>query len=437
MTIRDAGPAPVGSASAADGASADRRRFRLRRRGRDPGGSQDDARLRRARDECADRRHRAELARRAGLVGDAREAVRAQFRSVVDDIGVDAIKTGMLGRRARARWSPTCSPPCPSAPRWCSTRSAWSKHGDPLIDDDAVAALRTLLFPLRHRGHPEPGTRRGLLAAAGLRGRVRRRWRRPCSASAPRWVLVKGGHAAGDPTDVLSRTGVPVQDLRGARGKSTPTPTARAARWPRRIACRLALGDDVPGRRLGRPRGYVIGAIAGGFPLGAGIGPTDHLWGPASHLGRRPASLSEARAGRVKPEQGSDAGGGWRRHRAWRPACLPHRGREPAGTSTGAGRRRGRPEARPTVARRPAPRGVGRVRARVAGAGARPEDTLPGTGSRRGSRTWLVRAPRRSSKAREAAASLLVRIGRGLLGVWSASPTSGRLGAPARRQRRP
>jgi hydroxymethylpyrimidine/phosphomethylpyrimidine kinase len=36
---------------------------------------------------------------------------------------------------------------------------------------------------------------------------------------------------------------------------------------------------------------YVTGAIAGGFALGSGIGPTDHLWELRDHLPtRKPTS---------------------------------------------------------------------------------------------------------------------------------------------------
>ena len=43
------------------------------------------------------------------------------------------------------------------------------------------------------------------------------------------------------------------------------------------LASELALGRNVPDAMTAAKR-YVTGAIAGGFPLGDGIGPTDHLW---------------------------------------------------------------------------------------------------------------------------------------------------------------
>jgi hydroxymethylpyrimidine/phosphomethylpyrimidine kinase len=43
------------------------------------------------------------------------------------------------------------------------------------------------------------------------------------------------------------------------------------------VASRLALGDPLPAA-VAAAKDYVTGAIAAGFPLGAGIGPVDHAW---------------------------------------------------------------------------------------------------------------------------------------------------------------
>ena len=82
------------------------------------------------------------------------EAIRAQFRSVVDDIGVDAVKIGMLGnagdgRPASRSLVADLDPPVPLV----VDPVCVSKHGDRLIDQAALGALRTLLFPLRHDDH--------------------------------------------------------------------------------------------------------------------------------------------------------------------------------------------------------------------------------------------------------------------------------------------
>ncbi len=49
------------------------------------------------------------------------------------------------------------------------------------------------------------------------------------------------------------------------------------------IASRLGSGDDVMSA-VAAAKTYISGAVAAGFPLGAGIGPTDHLWRLRPHL---------------------------------------------------------------------------------------------------------------------------------------------------------
>jgi hydroxymethylpyrimidine/phosphomethylpyrimidine kinase len=89
-------------------------------------------------------------------------------------------------------------------------------------------------------------------------------------------VLVKGGHAEGDPTDVLVGRGTCARSFTAARDDNAHT-HGTGCTLASALASRLALGDDVP-TAVAAAKAYVTGAIAGGFALGAGIGPTDHLW---------------------------------------------------------------------------------------------------------------------------------------------------------------
>jgi hydroxymethylpyrimidine/phosphomethylpyrimidine kinase len=103
------------------------------------------------------------------------------------------------------------------------------------------------------------------------------------SALGPRWVLVKGGHLPGNPVDLLfdgqRAIRFPGQRIVSRHTHGTGCTLASA------IASYLALGADVPGA-VESAKDYVTGAIGGGFPLGAGIGPVDHGWRI-----RQPASL--------------------------------------------------------------------------------------------------------------------------------------------------
>ena len=94
-------------------------------------------------------------------------------------------------------------------------------------------------------------------------------------ALGPDWVLIKGGHLPGDPVDLLfdgtteHRFTAPRLDNMHTHGTGCTLASA--------IAAQLARGDDVV-TAVGRAKEYVTGAIAHGFPLGAGIGPVDHAW---------------------------------------------------------------------------------------------------------------------------------------------------------------
>jgi hydroxymethylpyrimidine/phosphomethylpyrimidine kinase len=199
--------------------------------------------------------------------------VTAQLRSVIDDIGVDAVKTGMLGSAAvtevvadglRGLTVPLVVDPV-----------AVSKHGDPLLDADAVEGLCRRLLPLATIVTPN------LDEAAVLTGAVvtdlgdMREAAQVLLAMGPAWVLVKGGHLAGDPVDLLTDgtdellVGGPRLDNAHTHGTGCSLASA--------IASRLALGQGVP-EAVSGARVWLQGAIAGGFALGSGIGPVDHGW---------------------------------------------------------------------------------------------------------------------------------------------------------------
>jgi hydroxymethylpyrimidine/phosphomethylpyrimidine kinase len=201
------------------------------------------------------------------------QAVRAQLDSVLDDIGAQAIKTGMLASaeivlavsdRLSAVDAPVVIDPV-----------AVSKHGDSLLSPGALDALKTDLLPLATVVTPN------LLEAELLTGmtitdeNAMLAAARQIASHGPRWVLVKGGHLPGNPVDLLFGDGqvirFPGQRIASRHTHGTGCTLASA------IASHLALGADVP-TAVESAKEYVTGAIDGGFPLGAGIGPVDHGW---------------------------------------------------------------------------------------------------------------------------------------------------------------
>lgn len=201
------------------------------------------------------------------------EAVDAQLAAVIDDIGVDAVKTGMLAgpelvrvtatRLADAGAPVVVDPVCVS------------KHGDALLVPEAVDAIKCALLPIATVVTPNLAEVTRLTGVTVDGPADLRKGADALLALGPAWVLVKGGHLDGDAVDLLT-DGDTAIELTASRLDNTHTHgtgcTLAAA-----IASYLALGEPlVDAVRLAKD--YVTGAIAAGFPLGAGIGPVDHGW---------------------------------------------------------------------------------------------------------------------------------------------------------------
>ncbi|MEU9557917.1 bifunctional hydroxymethylpyrimidine kinase/phosphomethylpyrimidine kinase [Streptomyces fumanus] len=201
------------------------------------------------------------------------EAVRAQYRSVVDDIGVQAVKTGML---ATAELVETVAGLLADtdAPAVVDPVGV-SKHGDALLAASALDSVRTKLLPLATVATPNLDE---VTQLTGVRVESEAGMRRAASALleyGPRWALIKGGHLPGEPVDLLTDGSeehwlrAPRHDNRHTHGTGCTLASA--------IAAYLAHGRPVVAA-VTAAKEYVTGAIAAGFPLGGGIGPVDHAW---------------------------------------------------------------------------------------------------------------------------------------------------------------
>ncbi|MFG3020598.1 bifunctional hydroxymethylpyrimidine kinase/phosphomethylpyrimidine kinase [Streptomyces sp. NPDC048254] len=200
-------------------------------------------------------------------------AVRAQYRSVVDDIGVDAVKTGMLSSaelvETVAELIAGTDAPVVVDP------VGVSKHGDSLLAASALDSVRTKLLPLATVATPNLDE---VAQLTGVQVESETELRRAAAAVlsyGPKWVLIKGGHLPGAAVDLLTdgteefRLRAPRHDNRHTHGTGCTLASA--------IASQLAKGRSVP-EAVAAAKEYVTGAIAAGFALGAGIGPVDHGW---------------------------------------------------------------------------------------------------------------------------------------------------------------
>jgi hydroxymethylpyrimidine/phosphomethylpyrimidine kinase len=204
------------------------------------------------------------------------EAVSAQIRAVVEDIGVDAAKTGMLAsaRIVDAVVEALGEVRCPNLvvdPVFAS------KHGHSLLDDDAVNALRRRLLPLATLATPNLPEAGGLIG-----GRVETRddmaaAARDLHSLGARAVLVKGGHQ-GDPATSadLFYDGEREEWLEAAR-VATPHTHGTGCTLAAAIAAHLARGEELlDAVRAGKA--FVTEAIRHALQIGSGIGPVDQLW---------------------------------------------------------------------------------------------------------------------------------------------------------------
>ena len=204
------------------------------------------------------------------------EQVEAQFRSVVDDIGVDAVKTGMLASAPMVRLVASLLRTLPAGVPIVVDPVSVSKHGDALLAEDAMSAVREEIVPLATVLTPNL-TELGPVAGVDLHTPEDRELAAKTLLDAgARWVLVKGGHDAGPvAVDVLHGPGMrteysaPRADNRHTHGTGCTLASA--------IASYLARGYDVPAA-VGAAKEYISGAVAAGFALGGGIGPVDHAW---------------------------------------------------------------------------------------------------------------------------------------------------------------
>ena len=208
------------------------------------------------------------------------DMLAAQIDAVVEDIGVDAVKVGMLH----------------SAPTIEAVAAALERHhlrrvvldpvmvatsGAALIDPSAIAALVRLMFPLALLVTPN------LDEAALLVGRPIHTEADMADAArqlldmGARAVLLKGGHLAGGTVaDLLLQAGLPPLWMRAPR-LDTPNTHGTGCTLSSAIAARLALGDDMP-QAVQTARDFVRGALAAGARVrtGAGSGPLNHGFAP-------------------------------------------------------------------------------------------------------------------------------------------------------------
>jgi hydroxymethylpyrimidine/phosphomethylpyrimidine kinase len=202
------------------------------------------------------------------------ELIAAQADAVLDDIGADAVKTGMLGSvqvvETVAAILDRAGVPAVVDPVMVA------KGGHPLLPPDAMQAVRTLMVPraaLLTPNAPEAEALTGV-AVPDLDGQ--RRAGEAILRLGAHAVLMKGGHVPGETVIDLLMTPAgetllegPRTDTRHTHGTGCTLASACAAGLARGLPLEIAVAEAWA---------YVAEAIRRAPGLGAGHGPIDHGW---------------------------------------------------------------------------------------------------------------------------------------------------------------
>lgn len=218
--------------------------------------------------------------------------VAGQIRSVLGDVGADAVKIGMLHSASLIRTVRRTLDEYPGVGAIVLDPVMVATSGDALLESDAVASLCEELIPRATVITPnipeaEILLGRGLSPTENLAEMARELAGRFPGVS----VYLKGGHRAdGTVEDILvdardasvMRFTAPRVDTVNTHGTGCTLSSA--------IASHLALGKSVA-EACEAAHAYVHGAIAAGasFSIGNGHGPVHHFW---NHTPSRSASSS-------------------------------------------------------------------------------------------------------------------------------------------------
>ena len=201
------------------------------------------------------------------------DVVRAQIDAVATDLGMDAVKTGMLSSAAIID---TVADRLlhHGVQQLVVDPVMVAKGGDRLLREDAVTALASRLLPLALVstpnaeeaaalcGHPVQTMEQARGAAEAIHG------------MGCRYVVVKGGHFGEDAVDVLydgsSFTEFPAKRIATTSTHGTGCTFASA------VAAGLARGRSVE-NAVSDAKDYVTAAIAAAPSIGAGHGPLHHF----------------------------------------------------------------------------------------------------------------------------------------------------------------
>jgi hydroxymethylpyrimidine/phosphomethylpyrimidine kinase len=208
-----------------------------------------------------------------GVVELAPDFVSLQIRAVLTDMGAHAVKCGMLASAAIiSRVSRDLIEL--GVTNLVVDPVMVAKSGDRLLREDAVSALTRELLPLATVVTPNLAEA-GVLCGRPVEDLAAMKEAALCiHAFGPRYVIVKGGHLARSPVDLLYDGGA-FEEFSAPRW-DTPHTHGTGCTFAAAIAAQLALGLSVRDA-VWQAKQYISGAIREGLAIGRGRGPVHHF----------------------------------------------------------------------------------------------------------------------------------------------------------------
>ncbi len=204
------------------------------------------------------------------------EVLEAQAQVVLEDLGADVIKTGMLGARdtveavARVLDGPGAGAPVVVDPVMVA------KGGEPLLAQDAVAAVRELMVPRAALLTPNAPEAEALTGLPVRSDDDLRRAGEALLRLGARAVLMKGGHLEGDRVTDLLLSG---EVERRFESRRVPGPNTHGTGCTLASACAAGLAQGMGlEAAVERAHAYTAEAIRRAPGFGRGHGPLDHAW---------------------------------------------------------------------------------------------------------------------------------------------------------------
>jgi hydroxymethylpyrimidine/phosphomethylpyrimidine kinase len=208
------------------------------------------------------------------------EVVLAQVRAVLDDIGVDAVKVGMLGTAEVAEAVAEAIDELPAGTPVVVDPVMVAESGARLLEPQAQHALVELIVPratVLTPNVPEARVLAGGPAPAGDEDAEAEALARAALALGPRCVVITGGHR-NDAADVFLDSSAPDSPVSiGGERQADGAAHGSGCTHSSVLAAQLALGHS-PLEAARVARELAGAAVARGLrDLGAGAGPVDIL----------------------------------------------------------------------------------------------------------------------------------------------------------------